>query len=343
MATGIGGGNDGVDYGVEVFTGIRPTGDLTVANHLGSVNEIVALQENFRPVVFVADVHALTDQDPETVAKHRLEVVKDYLALGVDPEGASIFMQSDLLGELSAMTLLLSRELTLSELTGVPTLKDKLGDDENQLSARVFLGMYPVLMASDILAQRAQFVPVGRDQIAHIELTRRLAEKFNTRNGATFPMPEAYVADEGEGPLTVLSLRGKGKMSKSKPEGALFLADSPDVVRDKVNRAQTGFPGEVTPHIESLAQIAKGLSDDEATHQKVDDLVAEHAVGEAVMGKFKGVVTDVVNDFLEGYHDRKQSIASDPHFITDVLAEGRRPAQQRARATLEAMRAKLNI
>ncbi|HTE22257.1 MAG TPA: tryptophan--tRNA ligase, partial [Candidatus Limnocylindria bacterium] len=328
------------------------TGELTVANYLGAVVEVVGLQKEFEPVVFVADIHGLTDQDPGIVAEHKEEVVKDFLALGVDPERASIFMQSDILPELGATTLLLSRELTLNELTGVPTLKDQVNKaklkegkegEDDPLSAKVMLGLYPVLMAADILAQRAHLVPVGKDQISHLELTRRLAERFNDRHSQTFPMPEAYVTDGDTEPLRILSLKGDGKMSKSERHTALFLADSPGVIEQKLRRAQTGPAGELTPHITSLSQIAKGLSTDTEVHQRVDDLIGEHMDGEPVMGTFKGVVTGVVNDFLADYRQAGERIAQDPGFVQDVLENGRGPAKERAAETLQAMQDALKL
>lgn len=338
-----GAGEIGPEYGVEVFTGVRPTSDLTVANYLGAMKQIVSLQEDHEPVVFVADIHGLTDQDPETISKHREEVVKDYLALGVDPEKTELFMQSHLLPELSSMTLLLSRELTLNRLTNVPTLKDKLGDEANPLSARVMLGLYPVLMASDILAQRAQFVPVGKDQIAHVELTRELAASFNSRNGETFPMPEAYVEDEGTEPLRILALKGNGKMSKSVPSSAIFLTDSPDEVHDKLRRAQTAPLGVMTPHLTSLVQIAKGLSNDPEVHLDVDEIVEDHMDVLPVMGKLKNLLNVVINDFLAGYQAEDARVSQDPGLVHDVLAEGNAHAKERAEETLQLMRDRLKI
>lgn len=331
------------EYGAEVFTGIRPTSDLTIANYLGAVREIVDLQEEFEPVVFVADVHGLTDQDPETVAKHREAVVKDYLALGVDPERTELFMQSHILPELSSMTLLLSREITLNRLTNVPTLKDKLGDDADPLSARVMLGLYPVLMASDILAQRARLVPVGKDQIAHIELTRELADSFNSRNGETFPMPEAYIADDGSEPLRILSLKGSGKMSKSQPNSAIFLTDSSENVEQKLKRAQTGPAGVMTPHITSLIQVVKGLTQDTVVHDRVDEIIADHMDVQPVMRDLKILASTVINDFLSGYKAAEERIAQDPDFVHDVLTSGNARAQERAEDTLQYMRDKLKI
>jgi tryptophanyl-tRNA synthetase len=332
---------EALGYGTQVFTGIRPTGDLTIANYLGAVREIVDLQQTYEPVVFVADVHGMTDQSPDTVAEHREEVVKDFLALGVDPDRAEIFTQSQLLRPLGAATVLLSGEITLNELTNVPTLKDKLGDEQDPLSIRTLMALYPVLMAADILAQRAELVPVGKDQIAHIELTRDLARRFNDRHEPTFPMPSAYMADGGGEPLKILALTGDGKMSKSQPGGALFLADDRSEVTRKVRRAQTGMDGQVTPHIESLVNIAKGLTGDATVHQKVDGIIDEYKAGGQVMGQLKGVVTTVVNDFLGEY--RYQRAAQGPDLVHDVLAQGNARANARAEETLDAMMSALKM
>lgn len=324
-------------YNAEIFTGIRPTSELTIANHLGAVQEIIDLQEEFEPLVFVADVHGLTDQTPQTIAEHRMGVVSDYLALGVNPEKTTIFMQSHILKELSAMTLLMSREMTLNELTNVPTLKDKLGDEDDPLSARVMLGLYPILMASDILAQKAHQVPVGKDQIAHIELTRRLARRFNDRHGEVFPIPKAYISDENKEPLKILSLKSDGKMSKSQPNGAIFLSDSAEIVSEKLRTAQTGAPGENTAHIDSLFQIARGISSDSGVLEQVDDLYDAHSRSEQVMKDFKKLLSTIISDFLAEYQTKKATFEQNPDFVQDVITTGNVIAKRNAESVLNDM------
>lgn len=323
-----------LEYKTEIFTGIRPTGGLTVANYLGAVKPIIELQElepGIKPLVFVADLHALTDYEPKDVKKYVNEVVADYIALGVDPNKADLFLQSAIENEIAVLTLLLSRHTNVSELLRVPTLKDKLKNNARPETANALLFLYPVMMAADILIQRAKKIPVGQDQVAHIEFARELAKDFNKKYGEVFPMPQPLEQKA----LRILSLKGESKMSKSIPQGALFLSDDAKTIAKKIKTAETAFEGKMNDRLESHILIAKGLAKTKKEIQEIDAIIEEHKKGKAVMGQFKQIFTSVTQNFLHEFQARKEKITKDPLFIPSVLEHGAKIAKANTQETLE--------
>ena len=320
------------EYKTEIFTGIRPTGNLTVANYLGAVKPLIELQDQgLKPLVFVADLHALTDCEPKEVKKYVNEVVADYIALGVDPNKAGLFLQSSIENEIAVLTLLLSRHTNVSELLRVPTLKDKLKNNARPETANALLFLYPVMMAADILIQRAKKIPVGQDQVSHIEFARELAKDFNKKYGEVFPMPQPLEQKA----LRIISLKGESKMSKSIPQGALFLSDDAKTIAKKIQTAETAFEGKMNDRLESHIIVAKGLAKTEKEMQEIDGIIDEHKKGKAVMGRFKQIFARVAQDFLQEFQARKKEITKDPSFIPAVLEQGAKIAKTNARETLE--------
>lgn len=329
-----------MDYKVEVFTGIRPTRDLTVANYLGALASIIELQEQGKyPVVFVADLHATTDNEPATVRGYIRGVVADYIALGIDPKKTKIYLQSAVAAEVTLLTAMLARLTSVAELLRIPTLKDKLKKGANPESANTLLLLYPVMMAADILLNRAKNVAVGEDQAPHVEFTRLVARRFNQRYGSIFPMPSVLLVK----PLRLLSLKGEGKMSKSKPEGAIFLTDDADTVRRKIMAAETAFEGVMNEKLQSLVYLAKGLAKTTAEVEEVDGLVEAHLRGEKVMGQFKELLTRIVQNFLNEFQAKREKILRDPLYIDAVLEDGAKMAKENAAETLEAVSAAMKF
>jgi tryptophanyl-tRNA synthetase len=322
-------------YAVEVFTGIRPTGALTIANYVGAIRPTLTLLEGgLKPVVFVADLHALTTHEPTEISGFTQEVILNYVALGLDPAKADIFVQSAIAPEVFELTSYLSRHITVAELLRVPTLKDKVSPTQREESAPAFLALYPVMMAADILLQRAHLIPVGDDQIAHIELTRKLAERFNRAYGSVFPEPQAMRMQES---ARILGLQGNGKMGKSQPNEALFLTDSADEARTKIKHAKTGFAGEMNDVLQSHANLVKAISD-QSTELAVDELLARHLKGEKVMSQFKSLMLERVVSFLNDFQERRAELLKRPELISDALARGNRNAQAVAQETINLLR-----
>lgn len=319
------------DYQTEVFTGIRPTSDLTVANYLGAVLPVLEFQrQGLQTVVFVADLHALTDKEPDVVRAHIQGVVADYIALGLDPDKVTIYRQSDIMGEVASLTTILARHITVAELMRVPTLKDKIKTGNGPETANALLLLYPVMMAADILINRAQKVPVGEDQIVHIEVTRRLAEKFNKQYGPVLPPPEALTIKS----LRIMSLKGDGKMSKSIPQGALFLTDDMATIAKKIKSAETAVEGEMTDRLQSHILIAKGLATTDEQRANIDAIITQHQQGQAVMGDFKSLFTTIAQEFLGDFQAKRAEITARPDYIADILDHGATHAKKIASQTL---------
>ena len=329
-----------LDYKVDVFTGIRPSGVLTIANVIGSVNTIVTLQkekEIGRPMVFVADLHALTDAEPKDTQKYVIDIVKDYIALGLDPKSCDIFIQSKLIEEISELNIYLSRLITVSELLRVPTLKEKIKKNIEVSNASLLLAMYPIMMASDILLQKSKYVPVGEDQKAHIEIARYLARKFNKAYGDTIPIPNILSLGA---PTRIKSLTGEGKMSKSNPNGAILLDDPVNISISKIKKAQTAFAGEMTESLESLLKIAKFVSNEkEAT--EIDQIIERHMDGENVMGELKSVIVVAVERYLTNFQEIKSRISDSE--IMDIINRGNEIAKENARETIKEVRVAMGL
>lgn len=327
-------------YKVEVLTGIRPTGNLTVANYLGAVVPIVKFQaQGLSPLVFVADLHAITDHEPALVRQCIHGVVADYIALGVDPQKTKIYVQSDIAGEVTTFSALLARHVTVAELLRIPTLKDKLKTNARPETANALLLFYPILMAADILLNRAKRVPIGEDQLAHMEITRLLARRFNKKYGKLFPMPKVLQTK----PLRILSLKGEGKMSKSNPRGALFLTDDLKTVALKIKAAETAFEAKMSKKLKSHILIAKGLTKTDLEREEIDAVIKEHKAGKPVMGKFKQLLTRITQDFLVEFQSKRTEVMRNPSYISSILEQGAKVARKNATETLEKIKQALQF
>lgn len=328
-------------YKVDLFTGIRPTGDLTIANYIGAVRPLLDLQKsNPNTMVFVADIHALTDHELSVAEKNTPEIVADYLALGLDPEKCEIFIQSSIKEEVLELTNLLLRHVTVSELLRVPTLKEKMKEGQSVSQANALLANYPVIMAADILLQRAKYVPVGEDQLPHMEMTRTIGKRFNKEYGEVFPEPMVQEVT----PLRIKGLDGSAKMSKTHPDQAIFLTDTKEEVTRKIKKATTAFEKEMTPALESHIELIKNVTTKKEDLNKLEDILERHMEGEKVMGDFKELMTSVVCEFLDNFQKRRESVKQDPTYIYEILEKGENIARKNARETLDivyqAMRAK---
>ena len=327
-------------HNVEVLTGIRPTGDLTIANYLGAVAPIVEIQlQGISPVVFVADLHAITDREPADVRQYIYAVVADYIALGVNPKKAIIYLQSDIAGEVATLTTFLARHISVAELLRVPTLKDKLKKSDRPETANALLLLYPVLMAADILINKAKKIPVGEDQLAHIEVTRLLARRFNKKYGKIFPIPQALQVKS----LRILSLKGEGKMSKTNPGGAIFLTDNMETVAKKIKAAETAFEGVINEKLKSYILIAKKLAKNKSECDEVDAIIKAHKNGRPVMGQFKQLLIKIVQNFLKDFQNKRDKITQNPSYIHSILEKGAEIARENANQTLDEVKKALKF
>lgn len=321
-----------------VLTGIRPTSNLTIANYIGAIMPIIDFQNrNLNPYVFVADIHALTDNEPD-VLKYGDEILIDLLAAGVDPTKAVIYKQSSIANEIGVLTLLLARHVSVTELLRLPTLKEKV-KGENVEGANALLLMYPVMMTADILIQRSNIIPVGKDQTSHIEIARKIARRFNSEIADIFPEPETHEIET----IKILSLRDESKMSKSSPEDAIFLTDSPDVVALKIKRAKTANVGTMSDNLKSHVMLIKAICNDAKIIEEVDILIKDHMSGLGVMGKFKKIFTEVVVNFLSNFQSKRKEIVTNKDIYLSKIQESSNIAISNAQKTMKMVYDALNL
>jgi len=306
-----------------VFSGIAPSGSPTVGNYLGAIRNWVRDQDNFDNIFCVVDLHAITvQQDPAELRQRTWEIAAILLAAGIDPERCLLFVQSHVV-EHVVLTWLLNSVTPVGWLNRMTQFKSKAGSKRESASAALF--DYPVLMAADILAYNANYVPVGDDQKQHVELTRDVAERFNATYGQTFVIPKPMIPPVG---ARIMSLDDPAKkMSKSDPAGALFLLDPPEVIRRKVSRAVTDslgvirFDGEQQPGLFNLLSIIQILSGQTEAELMVEfDGMGYRAV--------KDRVADLVISTLEPVQRHYAEYAAAPERVDDVLRLGADRARQ---------------
>ena len=320
-----------------IFSGAQPTGNLHIGNYLGAIKNWVAFQEEYESLFCIVNLHAITlPQDPAELRKKTLDVARYYLAAGVDPEKATLFVQSDV-PEHAELTWVLSCISRMGELERMTQFKDK--GKGNTERAGVGLFTYPVLMAADILLYQTDLVPVGQDQKQHLELTRDLAERFNRDFGETFKVPEPYIPPVG---ASIKSLQDPAKkMSKSDENlnGAIFLMDDPDIVTKKVKRAVTDS-GTTIEFDESRPAIANLLSIYQLLTGKTPDECVAHFEGKGY-GHFKTELAETVVEFLRPFQERVRGF--DDETVVRILRTGAEEARAIAGETLRAVYEKTGI
>ncbi|NNE65627.1 MAG: tryptophan--tRNA ligase [Pyrinomonadaceae bacterium] len=312
-----------------IFSGAQPTGDLHIGNYLGATKNWVELQHEYDSLFCIVDMHAITvPQDPEVLRKKSLELARMYLAAGVDPDVATIFIQSDVPAH-AELSWVLNCVARMGELERMTQFKDKSEGKAERASVGLFT--YPVLMAADILLYQSDLVPVGQDQKQHLELTRDLAERFNRDYGETFILPEPFIRKDG---AKILSLKDPSKkMSKSDPNlnATIFLQDDADTIMRKVKKAVTDSGttiefDESRPAINNLLTIYKLLTG-KTSEECVSDFEGQG------YGQFKPALGEVIVEFLKPFQERVA--AFDEAELRNVLDAGAEKARNLASSTIE--------
>ncbi|HZZ48198.1 tryptophan--tRNA ligase [Pseudonocardia sp.] len=319
-----------------VLSGIQPTAEsFHLGNYLGAIRQWVALQDDHDAFYFVPDLHAITvEHDPKTLAARTRNAVAQLLALGLEPDRCTVFVQSHV-AEHTQLEWVLGCLTGFGEASRMTQFKDK---SSKQGSDRTTVGLftYPILQASDILLYQPDRVPVGEDQRQHVELTRDLAQRFNSRFGKALTVPEPYILP---GAAKIQDLQDpSAKMSKSasSPAGIVDLLDDPKVTAKKIRSAVTDtereirFDPEAKPGISNLLTIYSALTD-----RKISELEADYA-GKGY-GDLKKDLADVVAEFVEPLRERVGTYLDDPAELDRVLARGATRAREVAGATLAAV------
>ena len=288
-----------------VFSGVQPSGELTIGNYLGALRNWVKMQEDYECIFCVVDLHAITvRQDPVALRKATLDVLALYLACGIDPNKSTIFVQSHV-PEHTQLSWVLNCYTYFGEMSRMTQFKDKSARYAENINVGLF--DYPVLMAADILLYQAKSVPVGDDQKQHLELTRTLAERFNSKYSETFNIPDALIVKEG---AKIMSLQDPTKkMSKSDPleKASIYLDDSEAIIRKKIASAVTDSDGIIKydevnkPGISNLLNILSCC-----TNKSISDLEAEFE--EVGYGEFKKAVADAIITLLMPIQEKYEKI-----------------------------------
>jgi len=321
-----------------IFSGIKPSGNLHLGNYLGAIKQWVAMQADNNCIFCVVDYHAITvAQDPKELGTRSLEIAKIYLAAGIDPKKSIIFRQSDIKEHAELAWILNCTTARMSDLENMTQYKDKAAKQENP---GVGLFDYPVLMAADILLYDTDVVPVGEDQIQHVELTRDLAKRFNNKFGETFRIPKAETLKEG---ARIMGLENPlKKMSKSEGGDAncIYLLDEPEKAAKKIMRATTDsgsgikFDKENKPGISNLLVIYSLLA-----NSKIPDIEAEFS-GKGY-GDFKAELAKLVKSFLTEFQLRYYNISDNA--AIKILGKGGRKLQKQATAKLMDIKTKIGV
>jgi tryptophanyl-tRNA synthetase len=320
-----------------IFSGVQPSGNLHVGNYLGAIKNWVKLQDDYECVFCVVDLHAITvPQDPEELKKQTLEVAKILLASGIDPKKSTLFIQSHI-PEHAELTWILNTIAKISELEKMTQFKDKSG--KNMEGVGVGLFDYPVLMAADILLYNTNLVPVGEDQIQHIEITRTLARRFNQKFGETFIVPEPYVTKEG---MRIMGLDDPTKkMAKSAASEYNYVAllDSPDKIRKKIQKAVTDSGREVVyqndkPALKNLIDIYSDFSG--KSPKEIEKLYINKGYAD-----FKKDLADVIIDKLKPIQEKYHSLSDKK--VLQILKTGAEKVRPMARKKLEEVKGKVGL
>ena len=316
-----------------VLTGDRPTGHLHLGHYVGSIKNRLEMQNEYECFFIIADLHTLTTKQEKKDIKALNENIKamvlDYLGCGIDPNKSYIYVQSSVM-EVAILNLIFSNLVTVPRLQRIPSIKD-MAKNANLSELPAGLLGYPVLQAADILLSRATFVPVGKDNESHIELTREIAKRFNYLYGEVFPLPKTITSEIS----TLVGTDGAAKMSKS-IGNAIFLSDSIDEVKKKVrkmytdpNRTSSDVPGKVEGNPVFIYHDAFNPNKEE-----VEDLKERYRKGKVGDVEVKDKLAFAINTFLEPIRERRLKYEKDASLLDDIIMEGNKKLKEEAQLTL---------
>ena len=323
-----------------ILSGIQSTGRLTLGNYLGAIDNWVKMQEEYDCYYMIANLHSLTVRnDPETLKNNTLKILAVYVAAGLDPDKNTIFIQSQV-KEHAELGWILDCYTYMGELSRMTQFKDKAAKHADNINAGLFT--YPALMAADILLYQADLVPVGEDQMQHLEITRDIAERFNKLYGKTFVIPEGYVRKSS---ARIMGLQDpKQKMSKSATNlnDVIFLEDEPEVIMKKFKKAVTDsenivrFDPENKPGVSNLMQIYSAIT------SKTMDEIEKEFEGSGY-GNFKIKVAETVIEKLEPIQKKYKELLDNPKYLEEIYTKGAENARKLASKTLNDVKERIGI
>ena len=318
---------------IRILSGVQPSGKLHLGNYFGAVKQHIALQDEGTCFYFIANYHALTTiQDAQVLRQNTHDVALDYLALGLDPDRAAFFRQSDV-PEVTELAWILSTVTNMGLLERAVSYKEKI---DKGIEASVGLFTYPVLMAADILIYRSNIVPVGKDQVQHLEMTQDMAGKFNRAFGEIFPIPNYRLDKESK----VLGTDGQ-KMSKSYGNTIDIFAEG-----KPLEKTVMGIKTDSTP-------LGQPLDPDKcnvfalyslfASPEEKAIMAADYRAGKVGYGQAKKILKGRMEEYFAPFRDKRKELAKDPGRVDDILRHGAKKARAEAEATMELVRAAVGL
>lgn len=322
-----------------LFSGMQATGNLTLGNYLGALKNWITLSDEYECFYSVVDMHSITvRQDPATLRKRARALLTLYIAAGLDPEKNCIYYQSHVSGH-AELDWILNCYTYMGELNRMTQFKDKAAKHADNINAGLFT--YPVLMAADILLFQADVVPVGIDQMQHLELTRDIAQRFNGIYGDVFTVPEAYIGKVGAKIMSLQEPTKKMSKSDENPNGSIYLMDDPDTIMRKCKRAVTDSEAQILyrdeqPGVKNLIDIYRAC-----TNKTVDEVVKEFD-GKGY-GDFKMAVGEAVVSVLKPLQDEVARLEKDKGYIDSIIKNNAEKANYYATKTLRKVQRKVGF
>ncbi len=323
-----------------ILSGIQATGNLTLGNYLGALNNWVKMQDEYNCYYMIADLHTLTIRnEPEKLRENTLNLIALYIAAGLDPDKNTIFIQSHVPAH-TQLSWILNCYTYMGELNRMTQFKDKASKHADNINSGLFT--YPVLMAADILIYNADLVPVGDDQKQHLEIARDIAERFNSIYGKTFTIPEAYIGEVG---ARIMGLQNPtAKMSKSAvdPMDKILLTDAPDEIRKKIKKAVTDsencvrFDRENKPGVSNLMAIYGIIK-----NRKMQEIEKEFE--NKGYGIFKSSVAEAIIEKLEPLQKRYNELLENPDELMEICRKGDKKAQEKTAPLIEEVYRKIGL
>lgn len=322
-----------------IFSGIKPSGELTLGNYLGAIKNWVKLQDEYDCYFCVADLHAITvKQEPKDLRRRTLEILSIYIASGIVPEKNTMFIQSHVPAHCEA-SWLLTCSTYMGELSRMTQYKDKSKNMGDSISAGLF--NYPVLMAADILLYNTDLVPVGKDQKQHLELARDIGERFNNLYSPTFTIPDGYIPTSAAKIMDLQDPSKKMSKSEENPNGYILIMDPPEVIRKKISRAVTDSVGEVNytdeqPGVKNLVNILSAIKS-----------VSPEEIVDSYRGKgyadFKKDVAEAIISELEPVQSKVKELLNNKEYLETIYKAGAEKANYVSMKTLRKMQKKIGL
>jgi len=322
---------------------MRPTGQLHIGNYLGALRNWVKLQKKYECVFGVVDYHGITTPfNPKTIAKDTMGLILDYLAAGINPKKSIIIIQSQI-PEHTELAWILGALTPLGELSRMTQFKEKSKQHKNNVNAGLF--SYPILMAADILLYKTNLVPVGEDQVQHVELTRVLARKFNHKFGKVFPEPKVQLVKSG---ARIMSLTDPSKKMSKTGDESIGLNDSPALIREKIKKAVTDSGKEIKYNLKNKPAISNLLIIYHLfSNKSIPDIEKKYqGKGPAQAGRyaqFKKDLAEVIIKGLKPFQEKRKKLEKNPQLVKRILAEGNKKAQKIAQETMKEVKEKMGL